>query len=413
MQAGGASPSGTQPVVPLTPGAVLAVPLLIGDADLTAIGTCTEVVGDRVFGFGHPFNNEGRVTLPMGPGEIHGVIANLTTSFKLGSMTAARGTLTTDASVGVGGMIGTTPKMAPIEITVNDADLGTSQTYHFRAAVHPKFTPLLAGAALAAAAGGNSDFPQYNTIDWKIDLDFANGRSIKMVDRGTNVDLGSLTQMPTIPLAAAAENPFERVELSRMTANITISRRVQDATILDVSLPRSRFKPGETAKAFVTYKPFRGPEGVLPLTLELPKDLPAGNYRLVVSDADRFMTDEQQNRPFRFTARKLSDVFDVMQEAIGPRHDAIYLRLIRQSDGVAVGRTALPLLPASHRQVLLEAGRSDTTAFVSSATKVVPLDRVISGQAEFQIAIEVQGKPGAHGRGAAASRPAVVGNAGD
>jgi hypothetical protein len=217
-----------------------------------------------------------------------------------------------------------------------------------------------------------------------------------------------MTQMPAAPLTAAAENPFERVPLQRMTATVLISRQVRDGTILDVSLPRTRFKPGETARAFVTYKPFRAPEAVLPVSLELPKDLPAGNYHLVVSDADRFSADEQQNRPFRFTARRVEDVFDVIQEAVEPRHDALYLRLVRQPDGVAVGRTALPLLPASHRQVLLEAGRSDTTAFVSSATKVIPLDRVISGQAEFQIAIEVQGKSGAsHGRGSAASRPAI------
>ena len=34
---------------------MLAVPLLIGDVDMTAIGTCTEVLNGRVFGFGHPF----------------------------------------------------------------------------------------------------------------------------------------------------------------------------------------------------------------------------------------------------------------------------------------------------------------------------------------------------------------------
>ena len=78
-------------VADLEPGSVLAVPLLTGDVDMTAVGTCTEVLGDRVFGFGHPFNNEGPVALPMGAGEINGVIANLMTSFKLGTMTGPRG----------------------------------------------------------------------------------------------------------------------------------------------------------------------------------------------------------------------------------------------------------------------------------------------------------------------------------
>ena len=62
--AGGVGP-GDEPAV-LEPGSVLAVPLLTGDADMTAIGTCTEVIGDRVFGFGHPFQNEGAGRAPDG-----------------------------------------------------------------------------------------------------------------------------------------------------------------------------------------------------------------------------------------------------------------------------------------------------------------------------------------------------------
>jgi hypothetical protein len=189
LQTGGSSPSGTQPSVRFEPGGVMAIPLLTGDADLTAIGTVTEVAGDRVFGFGHPFNNEGRCELPMGPGVIHGVIANLTTSFKLGSISAMRGTLTMDSNFGVGGIAGGVPAMAPIEIAVRDADSGAQRTYRFRAAVHPKFTSLLAGVALSAAAGGLSELPQYNTVSWSLDMDFANGRTVRMADRGVNVEL--------------------------------------------------------------------------------------------------------------------------------------------------------------------------------------------------------------------------------
>ena len=52
----------------MEPGSALCVPLLTGDVEMTAVGTCTEVLGDRCFGFGHPFNNEGPVALPLGTG---------------------------------------------------------------------------------------------------------------------------------------------------------------------------------------------------------------------------------------------------------------------------------------------------------------------------------------------------------
>src|SRR5207237_9991284 len=107
--AGARPPRPYPPPVEITPGSVLAVPLLVGDADMTAVGTCTEVIGDRVFGFGHPFQNEGSVVLPMGAGRINGIIPNMTTSFKLGTLTATLGRLTADQTVGVSGRLGEPP----------------------------------------------------------------------------------------------------------------------------------------------------------------------------------------------------------------------------------------------------------------------------------------------------------------
>ena len=118
---GGSAPAGNGDDK-LAPGSVLAVPLLTGDMEMTAIGTVTEVIGNRVWGFGHPFNNEGPISLPMGSGVINGVIANLNTSFKLGSLTQTRGTLTTDGSVGVAGESGAGPAGVPIDIVVQPAD---------------------------------------------------------------------------------------------------------------------------------------------------------------------------------------------------------------------------------------------------------------------------------------------------
>jgi hypothetical protein len=66
--------------------------------------------------------------------------------------------------------------------------------------------------------------------------------------------------------------------------------------------------------------------------------------------------------------------------------------LLRQADGVAVGRVALPELPSSRRQILLGAGRSNITPFVSSTVKSIPTDRVMSGSAEFAITIDPTAK---------------------
>src|SRR2546430_13363212 len=101
LAAGGASGTLEDISIKLEPGSAIAVPLMTGDLDMTAIGTVTEVLGDRVLAFGHPFFSEGEVSLPMGSGYIHTVIANLMNSFKLGSATGMQGTLHTDQLVGI------------------------------------------------------------------------------------------------------------------------------------------------------------------------------------------------------------------------------------------------------------------------------------------------------------------------
>jgi hypothetical protein len=396
----------------LEPGSVLAVPLLTGDVDMTALGTCTEVLGDRVYAFGHAFNNEGPVTLPMGGGEVNGIVATLSTSFKLGSMSRPLGRLTTDQTVGISGRIGDPSPTIPVDLKVIELDGqggSTERNYHFQSASHPKFTPLITGAAFSSAVGGANELPQYNTVDYSVILEFANGRKVEVADRAVNTNAGDLFQNVGLALMAAGENPFERVALKKMTGTIKIAAEARQGQILEVNVPRSKFKPGETIKAFVTYKPFRAPDDTLPVELEVPRNLPQGTYQLVISDADRFLQDELATEPFRFTAERVSDIFDALRDVMAIRHDALYLRLIRQPDGIAVGRTALAQLPGSRRQILLGAGRSDTTQFVSSTVKVIPTARVIAGSAEFVITIETKNRLEALGARGPSTRPAAPG----
>jgi hypothetical protein len=400
MQAGaGGSGVPEEPPAELTPGSALAVTLMSGDVEMTAIGTTTEVLGDNVFGFGHPFNNEGAVSLPMGSGRINGVIPNLTTSFKLGSLTKQRGELSSDQTHGVAGRLGKSPVLVPIEVTVRRAGQA-DRTFHYEAVRHPKFTPLLVTLAFASSISGGSELPQFNTVGYAIDLGFDDGHALRIADTDTNANAAEMFQGVGITMTAAADNPFQRVMVKKVTATIDISPEVKDGTILEVNVPRLKYKPGETVKAFVVYQPFRSAEAVMPVELDLPKDLAEGTYQLVVSDGVRFAMDEQMTKPFHMTAERIEDVFDALKDLSSIRHDAVYLRLIRKSDGVAIGRTPMPQLPSSRRQVFTSAGRSNTVAFADSVTKKIPTGRVMAGGAEFQIRIESAGRAEA-GAGAA------------
>jgi hypothetical protein len=290
--------------------------------------------------------------------------------------------------VGVSGALGESPPTAPIELRVVYADGSQDATYRFDCALHPRLTPMLGALALSAAMSGSRELPQYHTINYELAIDFANGQTLKMSDVAVDAGGGWPIEGVVLPLVAAMENPFERVTLKRITGTVTVVPEKREAEILSVNIPRLKYKPGETVKAFVTHRPFRGAESILPIELALPSDLGDGTYQLVVGGWERFMTDEQMAQPFRFTAESGEQVFAVLRDVMSMRHNALYVRLLRQPDGIAVGRVAMPRLPSSRRQVLLSSGRSNTTPFVSSTVKVIPTELVMKGDAEFAIEID-------------------------
>src|SRR6185437_6835179 len=128
----------------------------------------------------------------------------------------------------------------------------------------------------------------------------------------------------------------------------------------------------------------------------------------VISDAQHYFMQEQQTEPFRLTAQNINDVFAALNDVTKVRENALYLRLVRQPDGIAIGRTAMLRLPSSRRQILMGAGRSDTTLFVSSTVKSVPTEMVMNGSAEFAITIEAGAKVAVAGVVAPTVAPVVI-----
>jgi hypothetical protein len=391
LKDGGASAASREPEkIRMEPGAVLVAPLLTGDMEASAAGTCTLVVGDRVYAFGHEFNNEGPISLPMGNGTVATLIENLHSNFKLASLSGICGTLTNDQSVGVAGTLGAGPAMAPIKLHVRYADGSLDQTYNFSVVMHPQFTALATASAVSTAIMGVKNLPQYHTVNYDLKLDFADGRSVRVADKDANDEAAALAQGVGLPIMAAYSNPFQRVQLKQVTGDIIVDSDAMMARINSITLPKLKYEPGVKVKAFVESRLWHGGEQTLPIQFDLPRDLPDGQYHLVVSDAERFFTDELESEPFRFSAENIDEMFSVINDFEALRQDALYVRLTRQPDGVAVGRTAMSRLPPSFRSALLASGRSDLTGFVSSSVQVIPTDLVMNGAAEFNLTIDRQ-----------------------
>jgi hypothetical protein len=390
----GGAAAGEQLNDQIAPGSVVIAPLVVGDAELHANGTCTDVIDGQVIAFGHPFNNEGDIAIPMAAGTAQVVVASLDSSFRIASMGKLRGEFDQDRQAGIAGRFGPSPSMAPLKLRVIRPD-GTGETateFDFQLVRHPRFGPFLAAIAMDAALSSEADLPPYNTIEYSLTTEFENGRTVKIRNVDANVESQGLLFSLASPLMLAAENPFEAVLATKITGELRVRAESREAQILSVQLSRTRYRPGDRVDAFVAYRPFRGDEATMPVAITLPHDLPPGSYTLSIGDWSTYLNEEAQAMPFKFVAEDVNDVFDILQTLADVRHDALYARLTRQQDGVAVGRVAMELLPSSRRQVLLGSPRSNVTSFVTSDVTVIPTRSVMSGSASFTIVVEAPAK---------------------
>ena len=105
-------------------------------------------------------------------------------------------------------------------------------------AIHPRFTPLLSGVALASSVSGLNDLPQYNTVEYDLDLEFRNGRTVHLNNTSVNANPMTLFAEVALPMMAASENPFERVMPKKISGTIRVTPEARSAKILSINVPK-------------------------------------------------------------------------------------------------------------------------------------------------------------------------------
>ena len=377
----------------MEPGGTLIVPVLSGDLNLVATGTCTAVLGDKVFGFGHPMLNEGDSVLPIAAGAVDGVIPTLSSSFKLGAVGKVVGTLATDATPGIAGTLGPVPTMIPVTLRLTRAD-GTAAEYHFEAVRHKALTP----QALAAAAAGVTEFAgaadARGATRWDATLRFAGGRTIHLADVAANAPAvfgpSGFAAALVLPANVMANNPFGDATLESVEADVTqlSAAAMPTANIESVALPRRQYRAGDAVDIDVGLRLDTGAAVRRRLSITLPTDLPPGQYPLSVGDAATALNAEASAKPFEFEARGLDDLFAIFARVGRYPGDALYARLEQpEAARVAVGREALEKLPASRTLLFAESGRSDVTGFAPALTARLAVPFVAGGSAQATVKV--------------------------
>ena len=394
VQAGGvpAGLAGAAKDAKFRPGSAISVPLATGDADMSAVGTVTEVIGDSLLAFGHSFRAAGDVEMPIGPAYVHTVVSSKVRSFKLSGTLGITGALTRDEQVGVGGVVGKKVEMVPMTVTVDWKADGRKQVFRYGVCWHRYFTSSLMRTLLYNASWGWRELPEHHTVRYSVDIEYDKLGMYRAANISSGSDIFDVSSDLTRPVSALLNNPWgvKSPRVKRVDVKVTVQSNETTAGILQLELDGPVYRPGETITGAVTVRPFRSDRTTIPVRFTLPGDLPEGDYTLYAGDAAYALGRAQSEMPHRYRARNLRELFGAIKRVVQPQADHLYLRVPLARGGLAIRRQELPDLPESTARILAEARKIDARRFTRAIVRTEKTPYVLSGSASASFRVEAR-----------------------
>jgi len=356
---------------PLEPGSPLSIAMVIGDFDLSGIGTVTHVEGDRVYGFGHPMFSLGACSFPMMTGYIHTVYPRTSVSMKMGSPLKVVGVVDTDVSTGVAGHLKATPDLLPLTVKVKNGRYSEPQVYRVKMVREPNLMPNLVMAVLTNAIDTEGNLPDELTARIAATIKIKGHDPIELKDtlsgpRYTG-QLGAANLFSPIAsiVNILVRNPLEAARLESIECDLEVETGRKVATIETLRLESDRLEPGDTLQATVTIKPYKGKRQDIVVSVPLPSTLAEGNYEAQVCDLTNSLRRKFRNEPTLLEPRDLRSTIEAIRYQIEPDRTSLFLHIPMQDRGLAVEGQSLPDLPGSAR-ALFNSKRQTQDAMVRS-----------------------------------------------
>jgi hypothetical protein len=381
--AGGAAPEHVrreQAHHKLEPGAPLSIAMVMGDFDLSGIGTVTHVEGNRVYGFGHPMFSLGSCEMPMMTGYIHTVYPRASVSMKMGSPLEVVGVLDTDVSTGVAGRVGPKPDMLTLRVRVKTGRYADSHVYKVQMIREPALLPSLLMAVLTSAIDTEGNLPEELTAHLTASFKLVGHEPITVRDTFSGPrytgSMGAATLFS--PVAAIANmlvrNPMAPVRIEVIECDVEIEPGRKVAAIESVRLLSETIEPGHDLKAFVTLKPFKGKRQFVEILVPIPRDFPEGTHEACFTDMSGSIRRRFRNEPPLAEPRDLATFMSAIRMQTEPKRTSIFAHIASPERGVAVQGQELPNLPgsvravfASKKEIPAQPIRADLTGIANTA----------------------------------------------
>ena len=382
------APAGGGPA--LAPGSACAVPLVLGDALLGAVGTVTWVDGDEVWMFGHPFMQRGPVALPLATAEILTMFPSREMSFKMGAIGEVVGTVRRDQRAGLLGVLGQTPPLVPVQVQVERP--GSSRAYAFSVAEDRQLLPALVFWAAYNALLAEGDDASLQTVRLRAHTRWdapgslgRDGLEIDAVAAGPG-GAGQLGPQLMAPLQILLANEHRQVRLQGVTVTLETTPGLATAAIVGLTGPNDLPSAGGSLKVEVELEPRLGERIRVPVTLAVPAGLPEGTYRLVAASAAELFALEAQRAAGLFAPESLETMVRLLRSERSAA--TLTVALFAPGRGIVIAGQELASLPGSvARTVRRGVDPEQRTLADALARRQTPLEWLLDGHALLDVRV--------------------------
>src|SRR5688572_8275901 len=374
--------------MPLRPGSAVGINIVSGDFNMGATGTVTEVVGNKIYAFGHPFFNLGPIAFPMTKAYIHTLLPSMTSSMKISTLGDVIGTVSQDRATTIAGLTGAAPATIPVKIAL-ESERGFKKQFEFQVVSDQLFTPLFTYASILSTLTSYERETGAATFNIKGTMNVKSHGEIKIEDlfSGNSASMSTAGSVKA-PLTFLLDNDFEPIQIEAVDLTIQSFEQPRTATIERVWLDGARARAGRMVPLKVLMRTYRGDEIIQTVPLEIPANA-TGSLSVMVSDGARLAQWERREVRQPTEPRSVPQLMRALNTV--RKNNRLYVRLLASDAGAVVRGEPLSSLPPSVLGVL-EADRS-TGDFIPLRNATLgewnlPTEHAVVGSRVLTITIE-------------------------
>ena len=378
MQAGGSAMAELDQDYELAPGSAIAVSLISGDVQMSAVGTVTTLEDGRILAFGHPLLGLGEAALPFVPAYVTSIVPSQQVPFKLANVgELVLGAIDQDRPAAITGEVGAEPHTIAVSLSLQGVP--GNPLHEFEVAADERLYPVLIATAtlqlIDRALGATT--PGFADLAWEVTLqDGDRVNVIEQVNHPADIAYGAAL-MTGGPLALLATNDYRAADVSSVSISVRLDGQQQVATLEEAVLESAEVAAGDSAHVHLRLQPYREQAVVRTVTVPLPDDI-EGPLTLLIrgGGVPRDTGDTQLDEEVIDPPRTFGELLDALRERV-QSSELLVEAITEDGELLLLQRTPFPFVVLGHESVTVEVpGAAGAAATKPSDSDEVDPDEV-------------------------------------